>query len=277
MSISLWLDLQSTLAMLILSQLEMSFFLMHIVAMGCIKLSFVFFYRRLFVTGKPRSRFGIISLGMLVVLVLWTVAFIILFFANCGSHLEERFASPATINKYCPSGAVSNEGLAIADFVTDIMVYSLPIPIVSGHWLTFETLTDECTRSLGYTCPQIASSQCWLSLELVHCKSRSRPLLRWILTCKRAIVTSLVRLVLFVNFVASEYPGTSLEELSLCQPVATGKKKDPTADEECKSFTTLTRTQNAYLPSAGYPRDILVYVRRWDCIGILLSSKASHL
>jgi hypothetical protein len=129
--------------MLIPSQLEMAFFLMHIVAMGCIKLSFVFFYRRIFVTGKPRSRFGIISMGVLVIIILWTLAFIILFFTNCGTHLEERFTSPAGINKYCPSGAVSNEGLAIADFITDFIVYSLPIPVVSGNGLIFEALTNE--------------------------------------------------------------------------------------------------------------------------------------
>lgn len=110
----------------------MAFFLMHVFGMGCIKLSFVFFYRRIFVAGKPRSKFSVISMGMIVVIILWTLAFVLLFFTNCGTHLSERFKSLADTRKYCPTGVVGNEAMAIADFITDVMVYALPIPVVSS-------------------------------------------------------------------------------------------------------------------------------------------------
>jgi hypothetical protein len=56
-----------------------------VLAYGCIKMSIVAFYRRLFVVDK-RSMFGIVTFVTSIVLVLWSLSFILLVIFPCGTH-----------------------------------------------------------------------------------------------------------------------------------------------------------------------------------------------
>jgi hypothetical protein len=56
-----------------------------VLAYGCIKMSIVAFYRRLFVVDK-RSMFGIVTFVTLIVLILWSLSFILLVIFLCGTY-----------------------------------------------------------------------------------------------------------------------------------------------------------------------------------------------
>ncbi|KAF7932852.1 uncharacterized protein EAE98_004151 [Botrytis deweyae] len=110
-------------------KLEWAFFLMQILSMGFTKLSFIFFFRRIFLTGH-RSHFSIVSACILMVVVLWCLAFFFWFLLSCGNKFATRWTTINTLHHNCPSDIQSDLALAISDFLTDVMILGLPIPMV---------------------------------------------------------------------------------------------------------------------------------------------------
>lgn len=105
------------------------FFTLTVVAYGCIKLSVLFFYRRLFVNGTSRT-FDYITKVAIGIIAAWTLAF---FFAEiffCGVH-PERDWGPLIDLKSCVDGFKYDDGFFISDLITDILVICLPIPLVN--------------------------------------------------------------------------------------------------------------------------------------------------
>ena len=104
---------------------------MQILGVGLTKLSFVFFYRRIFVTGKPgRNVFSIISFTVIGIVLTWMIAFFFAIMLNCGKHVSANW-TPALLRTECDDGLAGDLGLAISDFLTDLIVLVLPIPMVS--------------------------------------------------------------------------------------------------------------------------------------------------
>ena len=100
------------------------------VAYGLIKLSITTFYRRLFVTNKG-TVFDTVSKGMVLAILLWTIAFVLMVIFDCGIEFWANWGSTTAQLKYCPIGFTSEYGLAISDLVLDIFVILLPLPLVS--------------------------------------------------------------------------------------------------------------------------------------------------
>ena len=99
-------------------------------AYGCIKLSVVFFYRRIFVKNTPASRFNIVTKATIVVVIIWTITFFFLTIFRAGRHVEWNWGA-LYLAKRGIVGSVLNDGLFISDFVTDLWVVLLPVPLVS--------------------------------------------------------------------------------------------------------------------------------------------------
>ncbi|APA12130.1 hypothetical protein sscle_09g069000 [Sclerotinia sclerotiorum 1980 UF-70] len=110
-------------------KLEWAFFLMQIMSMGFTKLSFIFFFRRIFVTSR-RSLFSMVSACVLILVVLWCLAFFLWFLLSCGNKFATRWTTINTLHHNCPSDIKSDLALAISDFLTDVMILGLPIPMV---------------------------------------------------------------------------------------------------------------------------------------------------
>ena len=111
------------------SKLEWVFLRLMILEYGFIKLSVIFFYRRIFVT-KRWSVFDIITKISTVIIVMWTTGFFLANVFGCGT----RFAwgwGPLQDEDNCVDGLVELEALMITDFITDLFVIFLPFPIVS--------------------------------------------------------------------------------------------------------------------------------------------------
>lgn len=114
-------------------KLQVAFYLLQILCIGLVKLSFLFFFRRIFVTQKT-TVYNWTSIALIVIITLWTVMFAAMFLAGCGGHFDAHWISPTVFKQYCVYDLPTLEGLAISDFLTDLIVLSFPIfPVVRLH------------------------------------------------------------------------------------------------------------------------------------------------
>jgi hypothetical protein len=126
-------------------QIEFAFQLLMIAAYGCIKLSIVYFYRRLFVAG-PRTVFAIVTNVTVGVIILWTIAMFLVFLFDCGANIWANWTSLAAAEAYCSIGFTSEEAMAISDLILDFWVMLLPFPMVcpSAQAVRFVSPADGC-------------------------------------------------------------------------------------------------------------------------------------
>ena len=113
-------------------QLEWAIITMQPTALGLIKLSFIYFYRRVFVTGaKKRDSFDILTYVAVIIIAAWTIAFL---FANifvCKGSWAALWTNLDTLTTQCIKTPKMLLGLAVSDFLTDLMVILLPVHKVS--------------------------------------------------------------------------------------------------------------------------------------------------
>ncbi|KAM3084557.1 hypothetical protein ACMFMG_001340 [Clarireedia jacksonii] len=110
-------------------KLEYPFLWTQISAIGCIKLSFVFFYRRIFVVSSKRNAFSIATIVVIVIVSLWTVSFVFAHIFECGTRFWALWNFKNT-RLYCDKTLKMENGLAISDFITDVIVFMMPVPMV---------------------------------------------------------------------------------------------------------------------------------------------------
>lgn len=112
---------------------------MQMITVSFAKLSFIYFYRRIFVTGSStRNLFGKATIAMAVLIVLWTISFVFAFFFSCGSDITAHW-NEKVLRAKCDKGLTAEMGLAVSDFLLDVMVFLLPIPMV-GFACSFDVL-----------------------------------------------------------------------------------------------------------------------------------------
>ena len=100
-----------------------------IAAYGFIKISALCFYRRIF-NVNSRSWFYRVTQLFIVIVIVWTVAFYFAFAFVCGKHFSAYWGNVLVSGKYCPHGLQINEGLLVSDFITDVAVLCVPLPMV---------------------------------------------------------------------------------------------------------------------------------------------------
>ena len=93
---------------------------------GFLKLSVIYFYRRILVTGT--RTLTIITNIAIIVTVLWTLGFGLAQIFSGGSHFEYNWGLLGKEN-YCAAALPESEGLLISDFITDFVIFFLPF-----HW-----------------------------------------------------------------------------------------------------------------------------------------------
>ena len=99
-------------------------------AYGCVKLSIVAFYRRLFVVNS-NTPFNIATKVMGVIIIGWTIAFFLMVVFACGTHFSANWGSTPSQLEFCPIGFTSEYGLVISDLIIDVVIFFLPLPLVS--------------------------------------------------------------------------------------------------------------------------------------------------
>ncbi|TAQ84692.1 hypothetical protein B7494_g6984 [Chlorociboria aeruginascens] len=110
------------------SKLYLAFDLLSTGTLGCIKLSALFFYYRIFCVMGQSTAFAKIIICSVVIVLLWIIAFMVLVGLSCGSHLSALWSSRSIFIKYCHVAYPYLLSFAITDFLLDFWVLCLPVP-----------------------------------------------------------------------------------------------------------------------------------------------------
>ena len=114
----------------LLEKIEFAYQILMMIAYGSIKLSIIFFYRRIFVPQRG-TVFDIVCTVTIVVVFLWTLAFILMIIFPCGALLWPNWGSTGDQLALCPIIFTSEYGLVVSDLILDFWVILLPLPLVS--------------------------------------------------------------------------------------------------------------------------------------------------
>lgn len=98
--------------------------------MTFIKLSFVFFFRRIFVDALGNRKFNVISAVAGVIVALWGLTFVLFELFDCKRDFSARWNTNATHKSVCREANNVMLSLAITDWVTDLVIVLLPISMV---------------------------------------------------------------------------------------------------------------------------------------------------
>ncbi|KAH8773856.1 hypothetical protein F5883DRAFT_413135 [Diaporthe sp. PMI_573] len=99
-------------------------------AYGFIKLSIIFFYRRVFIVQKS-DWINVACHVFTGVVVAWTLAYIFAVAFSCGTHWSAHWTSYAAMFEHCNGGYPIQhivESLLITDLILDVLIVALPIP-----------------------------------------------------------------------------------------------------------------------------------------------------
>ena len=101
-----------------------------VLAFGIIKLSIMFYYRRVFVIARG-TLFDWITKAAIAMALLWTIGCLFASIFSCGSHIFANWESAQDVMIYCASAYDASSAFVISDLVTDVIVLCLPLPVVS--------------------------------------------------------------------------------------------------------------------------------------------------
>ena len=107
---------------------------MQVLGLGFIKLSFLFFFRRVFVTNHSSitKLFGIVNMVMIILVALWTVAFLFAYIFICGTNPFAYYGRDQVYEKQrCVNTSALLDSFAASDLLGDIIILVMPIERVS--------------------------------------------------------------------------------------------------------------------------------------------------
>ncbi|KAI1820949.1 hypothetical protein F4861DRAFT_520973 [Xylaria intraflava] len=110
-------------------KIQWAFYLLLPLSLGCTKLSFLFFYRRIFAI-SPVSKTSLLLVGMIVLISVWMAAFFLAALFACKLDFWAQWQSPIVQIEHCISEPKLALALTITDFSTDVIVIAIPIPLV---------------------------------------------------------------------------------------------------------------------------------------------------
>jgi hypothetical protein len=100
---------------------------------GLVKLSVLFFYRRVFIS----SLFKAINTALMVVVSIWSVGFFFAYMFRCGTNFWALWAPLKDLLKYCYKSTPLFYAMCVSDVITDVLILSLPLFWVStSHIIT---------------------------------------------------------------------------------------------------------------------------------------------
>ncbi|CAG8974633.1 hypothetical protein HYALB_00009811 [Hymenoscyphus albidus] len=114
---------------------------MQPLALGCIKSSFIFFYRRIFNVGPHKSVFNVLSIVAVVIMVIWMLGFFLAVMLICPGNVPAYWGPSAGRAKFCWPTTKFLYTLCWSDVATDLIVLVMPIPSVGfNYFYSFSTL-----------------------------------------------------------------------------------------------------------------------------------------
>ena len=110
-------------------QLLFAIQILQIPALALIKSAAFSFYRRIFCPHRQGALNSLLG-GLIILTVGWGVAMIITYVTACGTHPAAAWESEISYVRYCKSTLHWEEAFAISDFILDVLVLIIPLPLV---------------------------------------------------------------------------------------------------------------------------------------------------
>ncbi|KAK4693232.1 hypothetical protein P7C71_g4129, partial [Lecanoromycetidae sp. Uapishka_2] len=101
--------------------------LLQVSALGCIKLSFLFLYRRVF-EKRAAHRFSLMNWFMIAIVTAWMIGYFFTLLFICGTNFKAYWTTSTTEKDDCLPTTPVHLGYAISDVITDVLTILLPIP-----------------------------------------------------------------------------------------------------------------------------------------------------
>lgn len=123
----------STEKIQIVARLQYIFLVISIPALGAIKLSVLFFYRRIFVIEKSnlRNMHNIMYTVIIAIVAIWIAGFCFTFMFACKGDFDAWWHSALSLMTKCIDTLILLYAYAISDFISDVIIILIPIPSVS--------------------------------------------------------------------------------------------------------------------------------------------------
>lgn len=112
-----------------LLQVEYIFLCLELLGFGLVKLSVIFFCRRIF-CDVFKNKFDIITKVLITLVVVWSVGFTFAMIFECGFNFGALFSTAENLVKHCVKTLKLAEAFVISDATTDLMILCLPLPMV---------------------------------------------------------------------------------------------------------------------------------------------------
>ncbi len=109
--------------------MKWAFDLLEVLVLGAMKLSVIFFYRRLFRGGRGKG-FEYYSKGIITIVGTWITVFFFTRYFECGIRFDYLWSHPSNRLKHCAHAMMYQNACAISDISTDMLILATPIPIV---------------------------------------------------------------------------------------------------------------------------------------------------
>lgn len=103
---------------------------MQVLGLGLVKLSFVLFCQRIFSVGGKLQPFNVVAICINTMTIVWTIGFFFAFLFICKGRFAALWTTEKSIKSECVKTVELNYAVSISDFLMDLIVISLPIPMV---------------------------------------------------------------------------------------------------------------------------------------------------
>ena len=107
-------------------QVYWAIMLMQTPSLVAVKLSFLFFYRRIFSQGTSRL-FRILTVALMVVVLTWGVSFFFAFLFVCPGHPSAYWHRLLDQKMHCIDTVILNNSYGISDVIIDILIFAMPV------------------------------------------------------------------------------------------------------------------------------------------------------
>ncbi|KAK4210370.1 hypothetical protein QBC37DRAFT_377085 [Rhypophila decipiens] len=98
-------------------------------ALGFIKLSILIFYFRIFAVCRGSATYTLLA-AFTALAGTWTVAFFFAELFQCGTNIWALTSSSWDTMNYCHGTSNIDFSLALTDFITDVVIFLVPIPLI---------------------------------------------------------------------------------------------------------------------------------------------------
>lgn len=130
-------------ATVLVKKMKWAFDLTEIFALGTMKLSVIFFYRRVF----RGQTFDFYSKTMIALVGVWITAFFLATLFECGTRVQYMWTDILDVSTQCTNSVMYHNAYAISDLITEVMILAMPIPII---WRLQMSLSQKLAVSIVF-------------------------------------------------------------------------------------------------------------------------------